>query len=222
MSGNNKQVVQGFFEEVVNARRFDRIDVYLSKDHVSHNSPYVGMGFTSDFSSGVKVVVGAVAPGGPSDGVLMPGDVILRVQDGERTWDTFAQLRKMDWGPGCIGTSVHLKVQRGVQVLEYDIPRGMIQGFDLEYTALVPLIRWFYEEEFTEFTASVDSLIEENDLVAYRVTNRAVNAQFKRQAVWMECGFCRVKDGKIVEWWSVEDTRSQEKQLGYRSLPPED
>jgi predicted SnoaL-like aldol condensation-catalyzing enzyme len=221
MAGENKQVVQAFFEEVVNARRFDRCDVYLSKDHISHNSPYVGMGFTSDFSSGVHVVVGAVAPGGPSEGVLQLGDVILSVQDGEYIWDTYTQLRKMDWGPGCLGTSVHLKVQRGVQELEFDITRGMIQGFDLVYTTLVPLLRWFYEEEFTEFIVKVDRLIEEDDLVAYMVTNSGMSVQFKRQVVWMECGFCRVRDGKIVEWWNVEDTLSQEKQLGYRSIPPE-
>jgi hypothetical protein len=100
MTQTNSSIVRGFFDEVINERRLDLLPKYFSEEYVGHGTPYVGIGVAPDYSRGEKVTVKLVNPGGPSEGKLMVGDEILRVSDGERTWETFEELRQSAWGPG--------------------------------------------------------------------------------------------------------------------------
>jgi hypothetical protein len=43
MSNTNKEIVQGFIEQVVNQKRIDLWDEYISKVYISHTAPYIGM-----------------------------------------------------------------------------------------------------------------------------------------------------------------------------------
>ena len=47
MSKTNKEIVQSFFDQVVNQKRIDLWDEYISKDYVSHAAPYIGMGLST-------------------------------------------------------------------------------------------------------------------------------------------------------------------------------
>ena len=67
----------------------------------------------------------------------------------------------------------------------------------------------------------IDLLIQDGDYLAYFTTSKGTNTDFNRSAIWADCGIVRLKEGKITEWWSVEDTLSQYRQLGYLVKEPE-
>ena len=179
----------------------------------------VGLGIAPDYSDGVKVTIQLVVPGGPSEGKLRVGDEIVRISDGERTWETFDDLRQSSWGQGVLGTSLTMWVRR--DGVEHEIPlvRGPVPGFEAPYHLLESGMReWL--EEWPDLETRLVKVIEAGDLVAYHAENQGYNARFGRSAVWAEFGFVRVQDGKITDWWSTEDTFSAFKQLGYTIEEP--
>ena len=94
MSKTNVKVVEGFIDQIVNQRRFERLAEFCTEDCVLLASPYVGLGVNFDDSSSEKLILRDIAPNGPADGPLQPGDELIRVQDGEHIWETFDELRK--------------------------------------------------------------------------------------------------------------------------------
>jgi predicted SnoaL-like aldol condensation-catalyzing enzyme len=221
MSRSNKQVVQGFFDDLTNSRRFDLWDEYLSPEAIAHGTPYVGVGVIPDYSTGDKIVLAEVAPGSPADGNLQAGDVLLRVEDGAQVTDTYDQLKQALWGQGKIGTSLKIKVSRGGEELDFEVERGLIPGFDVPIITYKDMWQSSLEKDWREFNAKVECLVEEGDLVVAMVTNSGLSVEFNQRATWSEFDLFRLKDGKIVESWSLEDTFTQYKQLGYTILPPE-
>jgi hypothetical protein len=160
-----------------------------------------------------------VNPGGPAEGKLMVGDEILRVSDGERTWETFDELRQPAWGQGVLGTSLTIWVRREEAEHEITLVRGMVPGFEFPYHALESVLReWF--EEWPDLEIRLVNVIEAGDLVAYHAENQGNNARYGRSAVWAEFGFVRVQAGKITDWWSTEDAFSELMQLGYTFEEP--
>ena len=214
MTPSNSSVLRGYFDEVFNQRRLDVLSKYLSEEFVGHGTPYVGMGFAPDYSDGAKVTVQHVNPGSPAEGKLMVGDEILRVADGERTWETFEELRSPAWGQGVVGTSVTMWVQREGVEHEITFVRGMMPGFEFPYHLVEPGIGdWI--QDWPEYETRLVQVLEAGDLVAYHAENEGHNARYGRSAVWAEFGMVRVRDGKITDWWSAEDSFSLYKQLGY-------
>jgi len=90
MSKTNKEIVQGFFDQVINQKRMELWDDYISKDYVSHAAPYIGMGLSTQTSEG-KMIISSIAPGAPAEGRLQVGDEIIRIEDKTYVWDTFKQ-----------------------------------------------------------------------------------------------------------------------------------
>jgi hypothetical protein len=219
MTQSNSDVLRGFFEEVANQKRLDLLPKYLSKDYIGHGSPYVGMGFAPDDSSGEKVTIRAVVPGGPSEGKLMAGDEIVRVVDGERTWETFEELRQATWGQGVVGTPLTMWVRREGEEHEIALVRGLVESFDFTYEFVEEVLPE-YVKDWPETETRLVKAIEVGNLVAYHAENRGYHARFGRSAVWAEFGFVRVQEGKITDWWSAEDSFSQLKQLGYSIEEP--
>ncbi len=219
MTQTNSSILRGYFDEVINQKRPDLLPKYFSEDFVGHGTPYVGMGVMIDDSSGVKVAIQAVKPGSPAEGKLMVGDEILRVLDGERTWTTFDELRQPTWGQGALGTSLTVWVRRAEGEHEITLERGLVQGFQFPYHLLEPGTRE-YLEEWPDLQARVVNVIESGDLVAYHAENQGHNVRYGRTAMWAEFGFVRIRQGKIVDWWSAEDTVSLFKQLGYAIQAP--
>ena len=219
MTQTNSSILRGFFDEVVNQKRPDLLPKYFSKEYIGHGTPYVGMGFVPDYSSEVKVTIQAVNPESPAEGKLMVGDEILRVSDGERTWETFDELRQSAWGQGVVGTSLTMWVRREGVEHEITLVRGLVQGFEFPYhLAETGMPEWF--KDWPEMETRLVRVMEAGDLVAYHAENQGYNARYGRSAVWAEFGFVRVQDGKITDWWSAEDLFSQMKQLGYTIEDP--
>lgn len=219
MTQTNSSILRGFVDEVANQKRLDLLPKYLSEKYVGHGTPYVGLGIAPDSSDGVKVTVQLVNPGSPAEGKLMVGDEILRVSDGERTWDTFEELSQPAWGQGVLGTSLTLWVRRAEVEHEIILVRGLVPGFELPYHVLESGWReWL--KDWPDMETRLVKVIETGDLVAYHAENKGHNARYGRTAVWAEFGFVRVQDGKITDWWSAEDTFSQFKQLGYTIEEP--
>jgi hypothetical protein len=219
MTQTNSSILRGFLDEVVNQRRLDLLPKYLGEEYVGHSTPYVGVGIAPDYSSGTKVTVQVVDPGGPAEGKLMVGDEILRVSDGERTWETFDELRQPTWGQGVLGTSLTMWVRREEVEHEISLARGLVPGFEIPYHALEPGIREWWKD-WPDLETRLVKVIEAGDLVAYHAENQGNSARYGRAAVWAEFGFVRVQHGKITDWWMAEDTFSQFKQLGYTIEEP--
>jgi predicted ester cyclase len=219
MTQTNSSILHGYFDEVVNQKHLDAIPKYMSEKFIGHGTPYVGMGLMIDESSGEKVIIQLVHQGSPAEGKLMVGDEILRVFDGERTWSTFEELRQSIWGQGMLGSSLTVWVRRDKAEHEIKLVRGLVQGFEFPYR-LVESGNREYFKEWPDLKARLVNVIEAGDLVAYHAENQGHNARYGRSAIWAEFGFVRFQDGKIIDWWSVEDGISQFKQLGYTILAP--
>lgn len=219
MAKTNSSIVRGYFKEVTNQKHLDLIPKYLSEKFIGHGTPYVGMGVMTDDSSGVKITIQVVYPSSPAEGKLMVGDEILRVVDGERTWKTFEELRDATWGQGVLGSSITVRVRREKAEHEFTIVRGLVKGFEFSYQLLEPGIRAYFKD-WPDLKARLVNVVESGDLVAYHAENQGHNVRFGRSAVWAELGIVRIQDGKIIDWWSVEDTFSQFKQLGYTIREP--
>ena len=219
MSQTNGSVLRGFFEEVLNQRNPDLLSKYFSDNYIGHVTPYVGVGVGPDFSSGEKVIIRMVVPGGPSDGKLMVGDELLRISDGDCTWETFDEIRNSTWGHGPLDTAFTVWVRREGQEHEITLTRGLIQGVDIPYHFVEDGISELFET-WPDWHSRLVQVLEVGDLVAYHAEHQGYNARFGRSAVWSEFGFVRVQGGKITDWWSNEDLYSQYKQLGYTIEEP--
>jgi predicted ester cyclase len=81
-------------------------------------------------------------------------------------------------------------------------------------------------EAFPEATHTIDDVIAEGDKVAFRATTRGIHrGEFMgirptgNEVTITFDGFCRIRDGKIVEWWSEYDALGLMTQLGMRLTP---
>jgi hypothetical protein len=219
MTQTNSSILRGYFEDVNNQKHLELIPKYISEKFIGHGTPYVGMGVNSDDTSGNKVIIQLVFPDSPAEGKLKVGDEILRVFDGERTWKTYEELRQGIWGQGVIGSSVTVWVKRDNLEHEINIIRGLVKGFEFPYKLIEPGTREYFKD-WPDLKTRLVNVIETGDLVAYHVENQGHNVRYGRSAVWAEIGFVRFQDGKIIDWWSLEDSFSQLKQLGYTIREP--
>lgn len=221
MENKNIKIVKECIEQITNAKQFERIYDYYSKDCVFYNAPYVGLGFFPDDSSGDHLVVKMVVPNSPAADVLQQGDVMLRASDDSGTWEGFDQLRTGLWGQGKLGTDLTLTILRNGETIEATITRGQIDGFDLNIATLLDVWRHFLLEEMPDLKTEIIQIMASGDLVAYFATNTGTSTIYDQSAVWAECNLLRLDNGKIVEWWGVEDTLSQWRQLGYQIKEPQ-
>ena len=220
MSQSNKQIVQKYYEEVINGKKFDRMDDYIAERCVFHGVPYVGMGVFPDDSSGDKVLVRLIAIGSPAQGKLQHGDQIVSAEDENGRWDTYQQLKTASWGQGKVGTWVKMKVRRDGQEMDFTFQRALIQGFDFVYSQTKDAFTTYLQKDYPDLKVTIHKYVEEGDLVAVYLTNVGTNSDYQRQAVWDEYDIYRIQDGKIVEAWGLEDIFSQSKQLGFIIQPP--
>ncbi len=220
MNETNSSTLRGYYQEVVNQKRIDLIPKYVSEEFHGHEPAYVGIGMMMDDSNGTNVTVRAVASGGPADGRLMVGDEIVRVFDGERTRQTYEELRQPIWGRGVVGTPLTVWVRRDGEEREIILTRGVVPSFEMPYRFLEPFERENFEE-WPDLQARLLHVVEDGDLVAFYAEARGRNARYGRSAVWAESGIVRFREGKIVDWWIVGNDASLMKQLGYAINEPE-
>ena len=220
MNNKNEKIVRDFYEQVMNEKRVDLIDEFFSDDYLYRAPSYVGLGFMPDVSSGDKYIVVSTAPGGPADGKLLPGDEIIRVEDGENSWNSYQELETGYWARGIIGTKTRVQFIRGGKTESIELERGLIKGFDIPKNDFRANFIRFLKHDYPDLNVTIDMMISKGDLVASAVTYIGTNTQFKRQAIWNENTFSRFTEGKISEEWSTIDNLALLTQLGYKITPP--
>jgi len=220
MSKTNVQIVEEYLEEVLNHKHFDRVFDYCAEDCVFHSPPYVGFGLNFDDRSGDKVVLLDIAPSGPAAGNLQVGDELVRVTDGAKTWETFKDLKSGLWGQGVAGTPITFTVNRAGRLMDIPLKRGRVDGFDLVLSTYIDVWRDGTLRDWPDLSVEIKLIFGEGDQVACYSIDSGMNQEWHRSAVWSELGIYRLKDGKIVEMWGVEDTSSQMRQLGYQIREP--
>jgi hypothetical protein len=220
MSKTNVQIVQEYVEQVLNHKHFDRIFDYFAEDCVFHQPPYVGLGLNFDDRSGDKVVLIETAPSGPAAGNLQAGDELVRVTDGANTWETFKDLKSGLWGQGVMGTPLTFTVNRAGKLMDIPLKRGRVDGFDLVLSTYIDMWRDGTLKYWPDLNVEIKLIFGEGDQVVYYAIDSGTNQEYHRSAVWSEVGICRLKDGKIIEMWGLEDYSSQMRQLGYQIHEP--
>ena len=79
---------------------------------------------------------------------------------------------------------------------------------------------------FPDFHYTIEDMIGEGDYVVQRLTAQGtMKGEFMgmkpngKHAVWSSMDFTRLKDGKVVEYWGIEDQLSMLQQLGFAPTP---
>lgn len=217
---SNKDVILGYYKEVVNGKDFTALDKYFHPDYLSGALPYIGMGVGMDSSSGDKVVVTYVYSEGPSAGKLEVGDEILFVQDGETKLKTFEEIRDIPWGWGKIDASLMLRVRRGDEEIEVEITRGIIEGLKMSLEEFKESWEKFAKEKVPDRKIKILHIIEEGDMVACLFTSTATHLDYDRQFLIPVGEFFRLKDNKIIEDWGIADNLAFIRQMGFTVEEP--
>jgi predicted ester cyclase len=220
MSKSNTQIVQEYIEEVGNMKHYERTFDYCSRDCVYHLAPYIGLGFSIDDSSGEKVFIKDIAPNSPAKGQLQMKDELVRAKDASNTWETWKELKEGMWGQGVLGTPVTLTVNRAGKQMDIQIERGRVEGFDSKLADSIENSKDYTLKFWPDLKSEIKLILAEGDLVACYLVNSGTNLEYHHSAVWDECDIHRLKDGKIIEMWGVENNLSEMKQMGYQINPP--
>ncbi len=217
---SNKEVIQSYYEEVVNGKDFTVLDKYFHEDFLAMNLPYFGMGFGIDTSSGDKVMVTQVYSGGPSAGKLEVGDEIISVQDGDDLYQGFDAIVHHPWGWGEVGTSLTLRVNRAGEEMDVEITRGVIKEFGMRLEEFKDNWEFFVKEKRRDTKVEIVHLIEEGDMVACLRMDSGIDVDFNRQYLVPHTEFFRMKDGKIVQNWFFGDNLAFHRQMGFKLEEP--
>lgn len=217
---SNKQIVLDMLEVLINARLFDRDMEFYHPESIYYGPTYVGLGYLPDDSSGENITVKMVSPGTPADGKLQVGDKIVAASDEHVSLESYEQMRNYNIGHGVPGTKVTMRVLRDGKELHLNFTRAQIQGYHLVYKDVRDITLINYMKSWPDLQVKVPLAVEEGDLVAVYCVYSGTNADYNRFAIWQSMELYRVRDGRIIESWGIEDQAIQWPQLGYTITPP--
>jgi SnoaL-like polyketide cyclase len=220
MSKENLKIVADYIEQVINQQNLERFSDFCSEDCITHSQPYVGIGVNFDDSSKKKLIVFEIAPGGPAEGHLQIGDELVRVQIGEKTWTTYDELIKNDWAHGVDGTELTLSVRRHGDLIPVQFKRGRIGDFEFKLSTLLKTAIPYLQKNWPDLRMEIKEIFSNGDMVACYAINSGTNLEYNHSAIWAEIDIFRLKDGKIVETWSIENSYAEMMQLGYQFVEP--
>ena len=220
MLQSNTEIVRGFIE-AINQNEFDRVYDFCQEDTIFHASPYVGFGIMADDTDGKHFIITGTAPAAPADGVLLPGDELIKVTDGEHVWETFDAVKSSMWGQGIPGVQLTFTVIRGGRTLDLQMVRSRIPGWDQKLSEFLDFWHHNKLKVWPDLKTEIQFIFEKDDLVAFYAIDSGTNLEYHRAAIWGECSIFRVRDGKIVETWGQEDSFAELKQLGYEIREPQ-
>jgi predicted ester cyclase len=220
MENNNIHIVKECVEQVSNRKQIDRIYDFHSKDCIFHTPPYVGLGIMHDDTSGERVEIKLVAANAPATGKVQVGDIVLRASDAYGMWEGFERLRDGSWGLGVLGTEVTLTLLRHGEMIDVTLQRGRVEGFDNILSDVIDGWQHYLTHDVPDLHSEINLILGSGDLVAYFATNTGTSAIYHQSAVWTECNILRLENGKIVEWWGVEDTLRMQHQFGFHLVEP--
>ena len=214
---SNVEIIRDVLEQVVNQKRIDAWDKFFSRDYIARGAPFFGMGFSRD-TSGDKHIVDGIIDGSPAEGKLQVGDELLRVEDDRRRWETFEDISE---GLRCHhGSTLKVGLRRDQKIVEVELTRGLIRGFDTDNDQAKSEMQQFMTREIPDLRVEVKMTLEDGDKVVCRKEYRGTHAVFHREAVWREIWIARLSEGKIVESWPLPDIDAYCRQLGYQVTPP--
>jgi predicted ester cyclase len=144
----------------------------------------------------------------------------VHVIDSNGEWTTFEQIKSALWSQWKTGTKLTVTVHRGEQMVDVPITRDRVEGHEVPLSVFLDGWRHYLLNEMPDMHTEIDLLIEEGDLVAYYTTTTGTSVEYGQAAVWAESVLTRLRDGKIVEMWGVEDGLRQMLQLGFRLVEP--
>ena len=211
---SNVEIIQDTIEQIVNQKKIDLWDQYFSTDYIARGAPFIGMGFFRE-SSGNQHIINMIIPGSPVEGKLQVGDELLWVEDERQRWATYEEIEQ-----GLRGRKYKVGVRRGNQMLEYNLTKDLLRGFDTHTEQAKSEMREFITKEFPNLYATIQLILADGDMVVCLLEYRGTHATFEREAVWREAWFVRLSEGKIVEGWPVIDLDAYFRQLGYQLTPP--
>ena len=221
MTKTNIQIVQEFYEQVINCRQFDHIYDYYSSQCVLHTPPFIGFGLNFDDRDENHLMIFDVAPNGPAYGRILPGDELVRVQGEHKVWEGPEQLKQNIWTLGLAGDLATFTVRRNDKLIDVEVVRGRVGAWDVHLSTTVDIWLDDLQKNWLDLKSEINLIFGQGDLVACFVTNSGTNSKYHRTAIWSECNIFRLSDGKIIESWGMEDSIMQLKQLGYRIAEPE-
>ena len=95
---------------------------------------------------------------------------------------------------------------------------------DLTLDSTIQLIKTFYQA-FPDYSHSVEDVFAKGDKVAIRILQQATQkAEFQgippgNKISYYQISIMQVKDGKVIDWWVVEDNLGMMTQLGLELMP---
>ncbi len=95
---------------------------------------------------------------------------------------------------------------------------------DLTLDSTIQLIKTFYQA-FPDYSHSVEDVFAKGDKVAIRILQQATQkAEFQgippgNKISYYQISIMQVKDGKVINWWIVEDNLGMMTQLGLELMP---
>jgi hypothetical protein len=220
MSQTNINIVEEYIEYILNQRQVERIFEFCSKDCILHTTPYVGLGVNFDDTSGDRLILTQVAPNGPADGHLHPGDELIRVKNGDRNWETFEELRKGLWSRGLVDTEICLTLRRHGNITTIPLRLGTVNDFNLKVTEFYRMAIPYLQQYWPDLKMDVKDIFGAGNKVACYAVNHGINTEYNRSAVWGEMDIFKLKDGRITDIWAVENTFEEFEQLGYQITEP--
>ena len=220
MSKENIKIVDEYIDQVLNKKQLERLSDFCSEDCVSHTAPYVGLGGNFDDSSGEKLILTQIAPNGPMDGHLQIGDELIRIKKGDQIWETFDDLRKGFWARGLVGTEICVTVHRHGNTISIPLHLEQIDNFDINIHEFFEMVIPYLQKYWPDFKMEIKEIFGAGNMVACYAVNQGTNTDYNRSAVWGEMDIFKLKDGKIIEIWSVENTFEELQQLGYQVTEP--
>ena len=220
MSQANIKIVEGFIEQFINQKQLERLSDFCSEDCVLHAPPYVGLGADFDETSEEHLILQQIAPNGPADGNLQIGDELVRVKHGDRTWETFDELCKSFWARGLVDTEICVTVRRHGNLLSIPITLRQVDQFDLKISDIYKTAIPYIQKYWPDLKVEIKEIFGNGEMVACYEVNHGTNTEYNRSAVWDQMDIFKLKDGKITEIWSVENTFEELNQLGYQVTEP--
>ncbi len=220
MENPNVEVVEGFIEQIFNQRQPERLSEFCEADAVSHAPAYVGLGVYFDDTSGEKLILTQIAPGSPADGHLQIGDELIRVRNEEQTWETFESLRKGFWTRGLVGSEVALTVRRHGNLLTIPLQLRKIDQFDIKLADSIRTMMPYLNQFWPDLKIEIQQIFGADDMVSCYAIDHGTSLEYHRSAVWSEMDLFRLRDGRIIELWSVENALDELTQLGFQITEP--
>ncbi len=220
MPNTNVSVVQAYIEAIFNQKHLERLSEFCSEDCIFHSPPYVGLGINFDGSSDEKFVLTQIAPNGSAYGHLQIGDELVRVKNGDQTWETIEEFRNGQWGQGWVGAEVILTVRRHGNLVTIPLRLGYIEQFDVMLSEVQNTVIPYLQQYWPDLRMEIKQIFGADDWVAVYAVYHGTSLEYKRSAIWGEMDMFRLKDGRITDIWSVESALDELKQLGFQIHEP--